>query len=166
MECSYPRLVITVATRTIVTFVCDLCESDDMVETHTLNVDGKAVEADACLPCWQKVLENLAVFSVVGRPITRAKVRKADVVPFPGESWKFTSHALIRLGERHLNPTQAALAAEKPDVSRPGREPGTLVHTTGPIKVAIDPTRRLILTVARRSEEIETASPLAVVSSL
>lgn len=143
------------ASRTIISYVCDMCDGDDMVETHVLNIDGKAVEADACLTCWQKVLENLAVFSVAGRPVTPVKVKKADIVPFPGESWKFTSHALIRLGERHLNPTQAAFAAEKPEVSRPGREPGTLIHTTGPIKVAIDPTRRLILTAAKRSEEIE-----------
>lgn len=135
-----------------------MCDGEDMVETHRLNIDGKAVEAEACLTCWQKVVENIAVFSVVGRPVTPTrKVKKADIVPFPGESWKFTSHALIRLGERHLDPSQAAFAAEKPQVSRPGRNPGTLIHTTGPIKVAIDPTRRLILTVAKRAEDIEMA---------
>lgn len=142
-------------TKTIITYVCDLCEGDDMVETHLVNVDGKAVEAEACLTCWQKVLENLAVFSVAGRPITPVKVKKADVVAFPGESWKFTSHALIRLGERHLDPSQAAFAAEKPEVSRPGRDPETFIHTTGPIKVAIKPKKRLILTVARRNEDME-----------
>lgn len=143
------------ASKKIVTLVCDICQSDDMVETHILTVDGVTKEAEACWACWNRALTPLLPFSKVGRdvqPPKPVKVKKADIVPFPGQSWKFTSHALIRLGERHLDPTQAAFAAEKPEINHPGRTPDTEVHVRGPIKVVIQPAKRLILTAARRDE--------------
>lgn len=146
------------ATREIVTLECDLCGGDDMVQTHTLVVDGSAVECEACLTCWQAIMNYLVPFSKAGRKPTPTKIRKKDVVPFPGLAWAFSSHALIRLGERHLDPTHAVKAAEDPELSHPGLQPFTEVRIRDEVKVVIDPRKRLVLTVSKRGEEVESVA--------
>jgi hypothetical protein len=142
-----------VAVRKIIVDVCDLCGGDDMVETHCMTIDGTSVEAEACVPCWQKVIENLAVFSRVGRrPQPKKVTARKEIVAFPGESWRFTSHALIRLGERHISPCEAALAAEEPEIAHPGRDGRSEVRIKDKVKVVIDVRKRLVLTVSRREE--------------
>lgn len=42
------------ATKEVITLVCDWCESEDKVHTHTVALDDVEVEFDACKPCWKK----------------------------------------------------------------------------------------------------------------
>ena len=104
-------------------------------------------------------MEAFSDFAKAGRRPTPMKVSgKKNVVTFPGEAWTFSSHALIRLGERHLDPSAAAAVAENPATVYPGLNPGTEVRVGGGIKVVILPAKRLILTVASRNEEVENVA--------
>lgn len=56
--------------------VCDLCESESLVDTHTLEIDGHRVELEACDPCWGAMVEHVAPVAKVGRKISRSKRRQ------------------------------------------------------------------------------------------
>ena len=140
--------------REVVVLVCDLCESDDLVDTHCVIVDGHAVELEACDPCWADIMEGFAGVARVGRKVKAKRVKKSEVVPFPGESWSFRHHALIRIGERQLNPVDVAKAADDPEVTHAGRAPGTEVHIRKGIKVVVRPEQRLIITAGDRDEQL------------
>lgn len=48
--------------RTIVTLTCDVCGSEDMVESHQLVVDNLMVNGEACMKCWGKVAKGIEAF--------------------------------------------------------------------------------------------------------
>lgn len=144
-------------TRTEIVYLCDLCGSDSQASTHTLTVDNHATEFEACPHCWQELLTHVARIDKVGRTPKR-KQAKARTYPFPGESWKFTSHALIRMGERHLSPADVTAVAEQPEICRPGREPDVEIRVGLDVKVVVRPHTREILTAARREERLASAS--------
>lgn len=144
------------ATVEIKVLVCDLCGKEDDREatevcTHTLTVDNHATEFETCGPCWQGILGSVSRVDKVGRTPKRRKT-KAKVHPFPGESWRFSSHALVRMGERHLSPADVVVAAEEPEQRRPGKEADLEVRIRDDIKVVVNPDRREILTASRRDE--------------
>jgi hypothetical protein len=150
------------STKTEVVWICDFCSTEDpdaVVTTHTLVIDGEVVEAEACVKCWGRYRGALVTFVATGRKIkaTRsakkiATAPKVDAVPFPGLSWRFSSHALLRMGQRKLDPVQVALAAEKPQTIHPGKDNHSAVHIRGKLKVTIDTDRRVIITCANRNE--------------
>lgn len=147
------------ASKRIVTLVCDVCGTDDMVETHTISVDLTTVEGEACLTCWQSILEKFAVFAKAGRQPKPIKVSKrSEIVDFPGESWRFTAHSLVRMGERRLNPHAVAMAADQPEITHAGRDADSEVRIRGKIKVVVSPRRRVILTAGRREEATENVA--------
>lgn len=48
------------ATTTVITFVCDLCGTDENVESHVLSLDQKTPRVvDACPGCWTPVADVL-----------------------------------------------------------------------------------------------------------
>src|SRR5262245_39463354 len=94
-----------------VVLICDLCEAEsstaNVVATHRIGVDGVEVEAESCEACWARTLETIAVLGTRGRPIPAKTQRLRGVSkPWPGTTWRFTSHALIRCGERNLDPVE------------------------------------------------------------
>lgn len=143
-----------------VVLTCDLCDTDDLVETHNMVVDGTPIEFEACDGCWGKTLASIAILSKVGRkPAKLQKVSsKANVSEFPGETWKFTAHALERMGTRHISPHKACLAADDPQLTRGGRDPYSQVRVRNNIKVVVNEEKRLILTVAHEQEEDEAVA--------
>lgn len=149
------------ARRERVVLECDMCgrhEDQVPVDTHTVTVDGHGVEAEVCDECWaKKVVALLAGLSRVGRPASRRKQRqpKIEAHPWPGSSWKFTSHALRRIGERHLDPMQVVEAAEDPTQTYPGKLPESTVHRRGQVKAVVNADRRIIITAALRGEDDE-----------
>lgn len=145
------------STKKTVVLICDLCGGEHLVETHRLSIDRHAVELEACDDCWTRVVVKLGPVAAASRPASatiaeksRRAARKA--VAMPGTSWRFTSHALIRMGERHLTPTEVVQAADNPEVERPGTEPGCLIRVAGPIKVVVDPDNQAIITASRRTD--------------
>lgn len=141
-------------TRKVVVLVCDLCGGELLVETHRLSIDAHAVELEACDRCWTGVVTKLGPVAAASRPAIVEKSRRVSrkAVAMPGTSWRFTSHALVRMGERHLDPTEVAQVADNPEIERPGREEGCLVRVAGPIKVVVDLESRAIITASRRAE--------------
>lgn len=146
------------ATREIIVLSCDCCDSEDMVDTHTMTIDGQSVEAEVCAKCWERLMGAFAGIAKNGRRIKPARVKKADVLPFPGEAWKFSAHALVRMGERHLDPSKVAEAAEDPTTTHPGLTKGLEVRIRGNIKVVVQPKSRTIITAGGRDEEIENVA--------
>jgi hypothetical protein len=148
------------ASKKVVVISCDLCGTEDLVETHNMVVDGNPIEFEACDSCWGKTLEPIAILAKVGRkPPKLVKVSgRKNVMEFPGESWKFTAHALGRMGSRHISPTQACKAADDPQITRGARDPKAQVRVRNHIKVVVDEERRLILTVSNETEEDEAVA--------
>ena len=143
------------ATKTEIIFVCDLCKSEKDVQTHKVTVDNHAVEIDACRKCWQGVLSSIAAVDRVGRVPKQKGKKKQKVFPFPGESWMFTPHALIRLGERKIGPDEVIKAIENPEITTPGDQPELEVRISAGIKAVVDPHDRTIITAAYRDEELD-----------
>lgn len=147
------------ARREIVVQVCDLCHKDqnqvDGIQTHTIKVDGKEVEAEACTSCWWKAIKGIEPFSKVGRKPKKAALRqkKAVVVPWPGSAWEFSSHALVAMGKRNLNPVDVLWVAENPETAYPGDSEDTEVRMGKGLKVVVSPTRLRIVTASDRSNE-------------
>lgn len=144
------------SSRTTVVLVCDLCGSEDLVSTHRVSLDGVTVEAEVCDQDWQRMAELLAPLGQAGRRPELVKVsQRRNVVSFPGEPWDFTSHSLIRMGERKVSPGEAVAAAEDPTITHPGDDPSLEVRVRGSVKAVVNVKRRLIVTVSRRDEEVE-----------
>lgn len=147
------------ATREVVVYVCDRCGSEDMVDTHTLYVDGNGVEFDLCPDCWQGVVAQFADLHKMGRkPEVKKVTKRGSTFRWPGEEWQFSSHALLRMGERHIRPEDVIEAADNPTTSRPGREPELEVRARHGVKAVVNPARRIVVTVAKRDEEVERVS--------
>lgn len=146
------------ATMRVVVLECDICKGTDLVGTHMISVDGKTVEAEACEPCWQKVVTCLIPFSKAGRVPQPKKVSaKKDIMPFPGQAWRFTAHALVRLGERHIDPVEAAKAADQPERTEV-RADSAEVRIRKNVKVIVDVRKGLIVTASKRDELVDNVA--------
>lgn len=145
------------ATREVVTLVCDRCgksEDEAKIETHTVYVDGVGMEAEVCNPCWGVALR--ALYKIEGRAPTVKKVtQRKNIVEWPGEEWRFTNHALVRMGERHVSPADVIEVVENATNTRPAREPGLEVRSRYEVKAVVNVEKRIVLTVAKRDEEEE-----------
>jgi hypothetical protein len=144
------------ASRQTVIFVCDLCGKDSAespnVETHRIGLDGVEVEAEACESCWEGVVAAVAVLGRAGRQVP-ARTRIRNVKPWPGSTWRFTSHALIRCGERHLDPLEIVRVLDDPSITRPGKASDQEIRERNGVKAVCIPERGIVLTVARKGEE-------------
>lgn len=140
------------ASRRVVTLVCDQCggETDDVL-THRVTVDGQTVDAEMCAKCWGKLLTAFGGFVHAGREVRKARI--ARTVEFPGVEWKFTHHALQRMGERKLNPKRVVQVIEDPEITRPGTAANLEVCTAYGVKVVIDRDRASVVTVAHIGED-------------
>jgi hypothetical protein len=137
------------AQKKVIVLVCDLCGTDDLVDTHRIAVDGQAFDAEACDMCWAKVIEPFAKWSKFGRQ-PRSKTTRTKAVEWPGTPWQFSSHALQRMGERHITPEQVLRVVDDPEVKRPGSASDQEVWHRGAVKVVVVPERRIIVTTALR----------------
>lgn len=145
------------ASKKVVVLQCDGCgtEVPGEVQTRQISVDGRAVEAEQCSVCWSKVCTAIAVFATHGRPLPlRTPVRGAK--PWPGTTWKFSGHALQRLGERGIDPAEIVKVIEDPTISRPGRASDLEIRERGSYKAVVAPARGIVITCARRAEDDDT----------
>lgn len=137
------------ASRRVVTLICDLCGGDDMVETHRITVDGTSRDAEACDTCWSKIMGSFAGFASQGREPEKRRYKKQDVLEWPNTPWKFTNHAMLRMGERRVSPAAVLRVIKEQEIRRPGKHDGEEIWQRGNIKVVVDPARQVITTVAR-----------------
>jgi len=142
-----------VASKKIVVLECDGCGSEDVdVQTRQISVDGRAVEAEQCPACWQKICTAFAAFASHGRALPlRTPVKGAT--PWPGSAWKFSPHALMRLGERKIDPSDIIKTIEQPTITRPGRASDLEIRERGAYKAVVAPARGIVITCARRAED-------------
>lgn len=153
------------ATKETIVFVCDGCgtESADSMEVQTrqIIVDGRGAEAEVCVPCWTGILGAFALFVKSGRllPLRTPGLRAAKSIP--GTAWRFTSHALIRCGERNLDPVEIVEAIEDPTIIRPGRASDQEIRERGTLKAVVVPSRGVVVTVARKGESDEALSEVS-----
>ena len=145
------------AERKTVVLVCDLCQeeaSDDLeVQTRQVIVDGVGAEAEVCSPCWSTFLGALGSFSAHGRTLPARTPGLRSAKSFPGTTWRFTAHALIRCGERNLDPVEVVQAIEDPTLTRPGRASDQEIRERGYLKAVVVPDRGIVVTVARKGED-------------
>ena len=71
----------------------------------------------------------------------------------PGTTWRFTSHALIRCGERNLDPLEIVRVLDDPTLTRPGKASDQEIRERNGVKAVCVPERGIVLTVARKGEE-------------
>ena len=81
-------------------------------------------------------------------------------VPPGAHAWTFSDHALDRQDERGVSTEEALWCAVAPDSVRPGkRQPGTMVHIRGRVRIVVNPVMKRIITVydasAMNTEEQE-----------
>src|SRR6187402_1534480 len=114
------------SSRQEVILICDVCDDGEGsefatdVETRRIGVEGVEVEAEICARHWEDLLSGFAVFATKGRPVP-ARTRLRGVKAYPGTTWRFTSHALIRCGERDLDPVEIVSVLDDPTMTRPGK---------------------------------------------
>lgn len=145
--------------RQILTLVCDECGAEDggaggLVKTRRLVIDEMgAAEAELCETDWTKMLEAIAVFARRGRPLPLKSVIPKKSHHYPGmEGWKFADHALIRMGERHINPLEVLPVIKNPDVVRPGNSGDLEIRQRSGLKAVVAPERGVVITVAHTDE--------------
>jgi hypothetical protein len=143
--------------REIPYLVCDVCDRSELddptlgIETHRITFDGVTIEADVCKTDTDGLLATFAVFAKHGRQVpTKTKIVGAK--PFPGTSWRFSSHALIRLGERKIDPTEILPVLDDPTLTRPGNASDLQIRERGRLKAVVAPERGIVITVARSDE--------------
>jgi hypothetical protein len=153
------------AERRTVVLMCDMCEQDAddnlNVQTRQVIVDGNGVEAEVCDPCWSTFLGTFATFSARGRALPARTPKLRNVKSIPGTTWRFTSHALIRCGERNLDPVEIVEAIEDPTLIRPGRASDQEIRERGYLKAVVVPDRGIVVTVARKGEDDAAAYDVA-----
>lgn len=139
--------------------ICDVCGRSELdndpaelqIETHRITFDGTTIEGDVCKVDTDGLLASFAVFATHGRKVpTKTKVVGAK--PFPGTSWRFSAHALIRLGERKIDPMEILPVIDKPTVTRPGNASDLQIRERGNLKAVVAPERGIVITVARTDE--------------
>lgn len=142
-----------------IVLVCDLCGAesnvDPTVETRSVNVNGAGAEAEVCGSCWGGILAAFSVFATKGRKLAERTPRRlrSAAKAFPGSTWRFSSHALIRCGERNVDPLEVVAAIEDPSVTRPGRASDQEIRERGYLKAVVIPDRGVVVTVARKGDD-------------
>lgn len=87
-------------------------------------------------------------YSVVASGSTLIERLDGVDVPHGHEHWYFTQHALDRMEEREVDATDVLWACVKPDMTRSAREPGLVIQERGDTKVVVNPSTKVIVTVA------------------
>ncbi len=72
-------------------------------------------------------------------------------LPAGWDTWRLTEHAMDRKDLRKVSPVEAMVAAQDPDIVRPGKMPGTFVHIKDHVHVVVNPAEHTIITVANRN---------------
>jgi hypothetical protein len=155
-----------------VVLYCDLCDrsEDDAegVETRLLHIDRVDIEAEVCTACWARAIRALVPLTKVGRtpkPKPRRLVVQGGTTSWPATDWQFSAHALMRIGERHLDPAAVIEAVENHSVSRPSAKlPEAYVREGGGLKVVVIPERKVIITASKtdRANGIEAEAMKAL----
>lgn len=138
--------------------VCDSCETEDrsaMVETHRVTVDGQTREAEMCAGCWQTLMAVFLPFASGGRTPEKRKVKKSDLVEWPDTPWKFTHHAMKRLGERKISPRRVLKVIAQPELTRPGKFDGDQIWVRDGIQVVVNPDTMHIFTASHCSSDYD-----------
>jgi len=142
------------AQRKEIILVCDLCGVEGFgVETHRVAVDAIARVAEACEKCWAGILAGVALFSKAGREPEVKATRAGKALDWPDTPWKFSSHALLRMGERHVTPTAVLRVIADPELKRPGKASDQEIWQKGSTKIVVVPERQVIVTVANGEQE-------------
>ncbi len=143
--------------RELLELVCDTCGRGDrepgvMVATRRVAVDGVTVESEVCEKCWAELMAVFAAFATHGRKVP-ARTRVKDAVELPGTSWRWSAHALQRLGERKLDPMEVVRMLAAPDVTRPGNASDLTVCEGRKVKAVVARERGIVITVARQGDQ-------------
>lgn len=152
--------------RSRIELVCGFCGKgqDDgaVVDTHRLGVDGTAYDEEVCDPCWDRLLVHFAPFATTGRKVPKTAAKKArrprDAVAFPGTQWRFSSHAMMRLGERKIDPVELLKMIDSPTVVRPGNSDDVEIREGARLKAVVAPERFVIVTAAHHDEDLAEAA--------
>lgn len=156
-----------------VILVCDRCQTEREnadVAPHTIAIDGSAVGLDACRKCWDELRIGFTPLLGVSHPVKMPRAPKATRVrrassPEPTDDhhgWTFTTHALIRLGERKIDALTAIGIAENPQLTRTSDEvPDAHVHERAGIGVVVVRERKLIITVFHRGDDADSTTRVA-----
>lgn len=64
------------ATKVRVILTCDLCQTDEGVDTHALTVDGKSMEFELCKRHWTDLDQRMQTYFTAGRKIGRKRRSK------------------------------------------------------------------------------------------
>lgn len=132
-----------------VVLICDICGVEgDGVETRQLAVLGKAFEAENCDKCWAKILAQLGGWAKTAREVKPKRPRVPKAVAWPDTPWQFTHHAMQRMGERQLTPSEVLYTIEHPDVTRPGQQPEHEIRQRNGVKAVVIPDRLIVITAA------------------
>lgn len=152
------------ATITRVALHCEWCDTTDMVETYSITVNGQKYEFEACPADYaERIVVPFGVIAKAGRRVTPEVAaqptgrytKRTKVSPMPGTDWRFTAHALIRMGERRLSPMDVIAVAENPEVTHTSEHDDTLFnYQAGNIRLTVDPGRKAIITAALRDDEV------------
>lgn len=143
--------------REITELVCDACGRSDQgphavtVLTRQVAVDGVAVEAELCDDDWAGLMASFAVFATHGRRVP-TKTRVVGAKQLPGSEWRWSAHALVRLGERKIDPMQIVKMLEAPEVTRPGNATDLTICEGKGLKAVVAFERGIVITVARHDE--------------
>lgn len=146
------------AQRRTVVLVCDLCGSEgDMVETHRIVIDGTARDAEACESCWSRTIALFATWATAGRAPSLKKSKLTELHSWPDTEWRFTSHAMQRMGERHVKPLDVLKVIAQPEIKRPGDAADEEIWQRGNTKIVVVPARQAIKTVMKHVNESDYA---------
>lgn len=122
-----------------------------MVEKHRIVVDGTARDAEACDTCWSATLALFARWAAQGRAPSVKKAKVDELVGWPDTEWRFTAHALKRMGERFVKPLDVLKTIAQPEIKRPGEAADEEIWQRGDTKVVVVPSRQVIKTVAKNN---------------
>lgn len=144
------------ASRKVVELVCDVCNRSDAeggveVLTRVVAIDGTQVEAEICGEDWAGLMEAFAVFAIHGRKVP-VKTRVVGAKQIPGSDWRWSAHALIRLGQRKIDPMEVVKMLAAPQVTRPGNASDLTICEGKGLKAVVAFDRGIVITVARHSE--------------
>lgn len=144
------------STREVRYLVCDVCDRDERdldvkVKTHRIAVDAVVLEGELCEDDLTKILVAFDGFSAHARRVPE-RTRVVGAKPFPGTEWRFSSHALKRLGERRIDPTEIIAVIDNPSVTRPGNASDLEIRERGRLKAVVAPERAIVVTVAKTDE--------------
>lgn len=151
------------ATITRVTLHCEWCDTTDMVETYSITVNGQKYEFEACPADYaERIVTPFGAIARTGRKVTPDKVasdpkytRRTKVEAMPGTEWRFTFHALTRMGQRRISPADVIAVAENPEMTHTSESDDALfVYQGGKVRLTVDPTRKTIVTAALRDDEV------------